>query len=645
MLLVLLLAGQFVIAGGSARLASASGAWSYNWEESPATPQPWVPNPVNDWDLISNNDGPTNMNGTMQAQDGPDCSPPPATHQIQSLSDSAFICRNQMNTAIYGGGNAYATYGAVYFTPPAMVDFSQGAASIKWQVSTHRSSTRDWWDVWIAPFNENLVVPLSANLPAYNGPPKDAVHIKMDAGICQRGQPNTLGTVNGSPIGSIFTGEVFSNFTSRDISQPSGCVEDATAASATTRSPFELDISSSHVRFLMPGTTNDWVDAGVTLPFDRGVVTFGHHSYNPDKACDFDGSCGPNTYHWSNFAISSAQPFTMLRGDARTVTAGTTQTVHLPQSAPAGSFLRFAALGDISVSFDGGHTFQAAREQLQAGQGGQMHPEAFSSYWTSVPAGTTSIVFNGRSSPATNQPFWVEDVAVWSQGSQTGVTPPATPDPAPTPTGTPAPQPTATLGASIQFRSSSTSIDGGGTVARPAGVTKGALLLAQLEVDADPASVAAPSGWNLSKDTVVAAGTAMAFHQYVYFHVAGALEPSSYAFRTPTGAWTDAQVVDYSGVSTSGPIDAIASRDAGSTSTPRSPSVTSTAPGGRLVVFLTNWTFSSFSPAAGMTKRTDFDANSAMDQPITSAGPTGTRTVRVTASGPIGVTALVLRSS
>src|SRR5439155_6672280 len=142
----------------------------------------WVPGPVNDWDLISNIDGPTDRNGSMEAQHGADCSPPPATHQVTALADSAFLCKNHMMTSLYGGGDAWTSYGAIVFAPAQLLDFSAGPASASWQVSTYRSSARDWWDVWITPFEQNLVLPVNSDLPAYQGVPRSAVHVVMDQG-------------------------------------------------------------------------------------------------------------------------------------------------------------------------------------------------------------------------------------------------------------------------------------------------------------------------------------------------------------------------------------------------------------------------------------------------------------------------------
>lgn len=370
------------------------GPFTFNWIGDPGSPLPWTPGATNDWDLVASNNLPSDlMSESIAAQHGADCSPPPATHQVIKLTDSAFICKNHMMTSIADG------YGTVYFSPARLVDFSKSSATVTWQVSTQRLSARDWWDVWISPFNENLVLPLDNDFPAFQGPPKDAVHIRMDFGTCARGN-----------AGSIFTAEVFTNFVSKDATQAVPCIEDIIKPSAVTRSSFELDISTSHLRFAVPGTSLVWVDTAVNLPFNQGVVQWGHHTYNPDKGCIGAEPCG-DTFHWSNVSISPAVAFTMLRANGIASVHGAAQTLRLPQAAPAGSFLRFAGLGEIGVSFDGGRTWQAARRQQQEGTA----PEHFSSYWTPVPAGSTSVTLNGQPN-VFGEDWWVQDVAVWSRG-------------------------------------------------------------------------------------------------------------------------------------------------------------------------------------------------------------------------------------
>ncbi|PZR89137.1 MAG: hypothetical protein DLM67_19390, partial [Candidatus Nephthysia bennettiae] len=325
-----------------------------------------------------------------------------------------------------------------------------------------------------------------------------------------------------------------------------------------------------------------------------------------------------------------------------------------------GSFLRFTGLGNFDVSYDGGKSYQPARVQ-----GANRAPEHFASYWTPVPAGTTEVALRGQPN-IFNQPWWVEDVSVWSQGfsgpvpapppttqptptGQPTPVPQPTPTPKPTPSGTPVtvpppPPPPPPPASGINFRSASRSIYFA-VARRPANLAKGDLLLASLEVDADPATISAPAGWTLLSDTRVAPGTRQAFHALVYYKVAGAHEPSYYEFQRPWGVWSDLQVLAYSGVDPSHPIDAVAALDAGRTSAPASPPLTTRSSGDRLVLFFIDRDYARFTPPAGMVERMDFDGNTSADATLGRAGAVAPRSARASDSGPMAAVAVALKSA
>lgn len=425
------------------KLTAANG-FSFNWAGTPSTPEPWLPGSLNDWDAFASSDVAADATGTMQAQHGTDCSAPPATHQINQLAQAMYICNNHMMTALFGGGDGPKDYNAAYFTPNQMVDLSQGTAQVNFQVSTQRQAPRDWWDLWITPYDENLTAPLQS-LPAFNGPPRDAIHLFVDNTYC--GHWQAYGTAS-QPWGSMVRENTYTNFQPSSDSSTFDCIEDEAnargdaAPSPTVRSPFELDVSKSHLRFAVVGQQSALVDLNLNLPaaFDHSVVQWGHHSYNPQKDCP--GPCGPNTFHWSNVSITPAVPFTIER-----MTTTPSQSIHdgvqtaftLPQPAPAGSNLRFIGLGETQVSFDGGNTWVAATLANEDGPNsqGDIHLEQNRNYWTAVPQGTTSVAFRGQPNGLAPT-WWVEDPAVWSP------TPPGGPQPTPTPTQPPTPTPTPT---------------------------------------------------------------------------------------------------------------------------------------------------------------------------------------------------------
>jgi hypothetical protein len=391
------------------------GSYSYSWSGTPASPQPWTPGAVNDWDLLATSDFPSDQGGTMQGRFGADCSPPPATHPLRALTDSAYICRGQLMTAINGGGDAPKTYGGVFFSPAQLADLSQSTA-VSWQVSALRSSTNDWWDVWLTPFDENLVAPVaSGETPSFNGAPADAVHIRVNNGTCPgSGQPATLGTTGAVPIGTVFDVDVFSNHKATSVDVPPLCLESALGrVTADTMASFRLDISQGHLKLTVGreagGAPLVLADANVSLPFSQAVVQFEHHSFQPVQACGGDGTCGPNTYRWSSVSINPSVPFTMLRPIGNASVHGRSATLTLPQPAPAGAHLRFYGFGATRVGFDG-HPAQAA-----VAQQGQQAGTGEASYWTPVPAGATTITLSGAG--ASGLPWWVQDVAVWAPPS------------------------------------------------------------------------------------------------------------------------------------------------------------------------------------------------------------------------------------
>ena len=91
----------------------------------------------------------------MAAQHGGDCSAPPNAHAVNQYDDAVYLCNNHLMTAINASG-----YGLIYLTPSQMVDLSGGEAAITFNLSTLRTSVRDWVDIWLTPYDEHLQLPL-----------------------------------------------------------------------------------------------------------------------------------------------------------------------------------------------------------------------------------------------------------------------------------------------------------------------------------------------------------------------------------------------------------------------------------------------------------------------------------------------------
>jgi len=363
---------------------------------SPASPQPWRPA---NWDVAVHSRDVNTWNSLepMQAMHGSDCAGPPATHSISSYEDAVFLCRDHLMTSINASG-----YGLIYLTPNQQVDFSTGEAVISWDMSTMRMSGRDWIDLVITPFNDNLELPLEDWLPDLTGLPRNGIHIRMDL-------------TNGN---TMFRTSVIRNFQETEVSGQNMSVgyESFLKPDAARRDTFELRLSRTHIRFGMPAYNFYWSDSPMPdLGWTQGIVQFGHHSYNPSKdaGCAITQNagmgCAPNTWHWDNVSISPAVPFTLVRADRRVADA-TNGQIRFPAPAPANAHLRFAGIGsNLSVSFDGGASWQPAQLQAQKGTA----EEHFKSYWMPIPAGVTSVQFRGNA-------WWggqwlVRDISVWAQ--------------------------------------------------------------------------------------------------------------------------------------------------------------------------------------------------------------------------------------
>ncbi|MGE3908859.1 MAG: hypothetical protein AB7K36_05885 [Chloroflexota bacterium] len=339
----------------------------------PDQPTPWhAPN----WDVtIHSRDRETwDQLEPMAAQHGGNCSAPPDAHVINSYDDVVFQCNNHMMTAINASG-----YGLIYLTPNQQVDFSGGEAVIRFDLSTLRSSTRDWVDIWITPFEDQVQLPLDSWLPDLTGEPQRSVHVRMkDSGGKTSFSANVFrGNQMEELEGSWWLG-----------------YEDFLTPSAVRRDPFEIRISRTSLKVGMPDYNQWWVNSKMAdLGWDRAVVQFGHHSYTPSKDCN---GCGPNTWHWDNIGIEPAVPFTIIPGDRRLASEERGATVEFDRPAPAGSHLRFAGIGgDIAVSYDGGATWQAA--QPRPIREGKDPNGAFISYWTPMPEGASSVMLRGGS--------------------------------------------------------------------------------------------------------------------------------------------------------------------------------------------------------------------------------------------------------
>lgn len=374
----------------------------------------------------------------MTADHGADCSAPPATHRITTWQEAVFLCHDHIMTAISSEG-----YGEVVLTPDHLADWSAGPVTVSFSVSSFYTSQRDWISIGLSPFAEQLALPFDEGDVDLQGMPRDSVQLKL--------VPN-----NGAPS---WVADQVTGFSENEL-QHSWDVPPLTqfiTPSKTVRTPYEFTFSATRYslriapsspqaagQVLLSGT---WPKA---LTWTQGVLQLAHHSYNPTKG---DG-CGPpddtqicaaNTWHWSDVGISTALPYTLLRPVDHQVISASSGVATFAQAAPAGSFLKFAAIGTVQVSYDGGATYHAAKKPpLDASA---YHEEHQTSYLDPMPAGATSARF--KLAGGWYGPGYARDFSVVSLSALGGPAPSPTPVPptataTPVPTSTPTPAPTST---------------------------------------------------------------------------------------------------------------------------------------------------------------------------------------------------------
>lgn len=413
----------------------AEGATTSSFLETftgnPSLPERW--NPSN-WDIVTNvsDSWAAGSNwdkfNTTLAHHGADCSAPLATHAVTDIYNAVFNCRDHMMTTIEGRG-----YGVAYLTPNQKVKFTDGEAIISFDVSTFKSSGRQWWDIWVQPFQNNFQLPLESWLPAYNGKPKQAISIKME--------------------GETFNGFYVDNFQQIDLPKTADgwktvaqvLSERGLQPSATARDKFELRISKNHIKFGMPTYNHWWIDTDIPdKGWSEGTVTLGHHEYNSSKDCTPNPptDCVATTFHWDNFSISPAVPFTIIKGNEKGVNSTTSNKVTFPSPAPANAFLKFSGVGTIQASYDNGATYKTIAKLPQE----KDQAEHFSNYFTPIPKDTTSVLFKGSADRYISQ-WMVRDPAIYAESASntpSGETLPTAAVPSVAVTSTPTTTPTIT---------------------------------------------------------------------------------------------------------------------------------------------------------------------------------------------------------
>lgn len=321
----------------------------------------------------------------LDAVYGPDCAPPPASHVADTFEDAVFICDGRLVSAING-----SDYAATVLTPAYMVKFSEQPATILFDMSTGRASGRDWVEIWISPFDEQLQLPGQDWMPDMNGHPNNGIQLFLDLATWRFSGRRISGGEVTELNGDWFTLDEISDQSYTDLTQ------------------FELTIDPHGITFGLPIVGRWWVDDTWQDPlsFEYGVVQITHHSFEPLKDCGAD--CGPNSWVFDNVSMAPAVPFTIIQAQQRYVNRGTGPAVDLAGPTPVGSYLRFVAFSDeVQVSFDDGETWQAAARQRY-----KRDELGYQSYWTPMPAGVDNVHFRARD--VAGNDWQIRDISAWS---------------------------------------------------------------------------------------------------------------------------------------------------------------------------------------------------------------------------------------
>jgi hypothetical protein len=239
------------------------------------------------------------------------------------------------------------------------------------------SSTRDWLDVLVTPFDDAMSYPFRSDLDVDgSGLPHNAIHIEQGFGsdqweieVIRDDAVETLGTV-AIPY-DRFGGQ-----------------------SRATRTSVSIEISATTITLSYPAVP----EASTTVSFDelswtQGIVQFGHHSYDPLKDCDTTPQviCAANTWHWDNISIDPAQRFYQWQATPERTGApihdSEARMLELGQPAPADAELVFSGSCGVEVRFSPDEDWQPTMIL------GNVHVEHTQSYRVDVPEGATEVEF------------------------------------------------------------------------------------------------------------------------------------------------------------------------------------------------------------------------------------------------------------
>lgn len=439
------------------------------FDGAPATPQTYS-NPHN-WDIFVQGFDQREVGSAVQVgQHGPNCEAPgfpyttSNTHPLRGIADTVYVCNDHVMTA-----PGLTGYGAIYMTPPAVADFSSGSTTVSWDMSTLRTSARDWVDVVLTPLGQHSDM-------AYNNNdqhiPPNNIHVTL------------AGTNVWLAYERINGGQQFGQGQDVQIQGDGATTWNQVFqahqldSSASRRDQFQITLTRTTISVCMPGYSYQsqaqfcWLrNAQLAQPLDPNVwhdqasVMFSHRVYNAEKACGVttedqfnidhtaygDANCPPDTWHWDNVKIQPFVPFKVIQTTTPFFSTHSTSPtrVDFKEAAPAGSHLSFVSFGhtpDLRVSYNGGSTWTAPHVQPANAPSNGASEENGEQLYDPIPAGTSSVMVRGSNG------FWggfsAEGFVILgpAQAGASGatVTPTSTSTASPTATGTSTAAPTST---------------------------------------------------------------------------------------------------------------------------------------------------------------------------------------------------------
>jgi hypothetical protein len=367
----------------------------------------------------------------MALEHGANCEAPPAVHDSgnpMSYDDAVFSCKDHVMTAPGGFGG----YELAYMMPSHMADFSNGEAVIRWDVSSFSFADRDWWDVWVTPYEDFIVAPLDPNRASVDveGPPKRGVHIMLE-GLVSNGRN--------------FHFEEFNSFTSGHGFTIGAPLHSILTPSASRRDTYEIRLTQTTIKFCLVQFNYCFMNQALptALDWNKGVVQLGHHSYDPKKDCSVT-PCGPGTWHWDNFSIAPSQPFTIIPATSRwaydnnlIAADPVLPSYSFAEPAPADAELQMLCVAvAMEISLDNGSTW-ATLPRMPAMFDHWGAPHHFRG---PIPVGTTHVKVRGTQNAGASGPD-CNHAVITSLGARQAGIPTNTPAPTNTPLPTPTPPP------------------------------------------------------------------------------------------------------------------------------------------------------------------------------------------------------------